>query len=132
MVKLYFPYDLENPQTVIGEPHRIIAGKIRLEHVPLDGSIEIAGFSAAKSRARLLSNEFFCEYRADTLYREANRVVYFHPDNNFRTVYVSYKAVGTPFTAEDANEIRNFIAETRTAIEELRTAVAELKVAVGR
>lgn len=128
-MKIYFPYDIENPQTVIGEPHRIVSGKIRLLHVPLDGSIEIAGFTAAKSRARLLSNEFFCEYRADTLYREANRIVYFNADNNFRTVYVSYKAVGSPFTCEDANEIREFMAESRAAIDELRAAVAELKAA---
>ena len=61
-MKKFFPYDPSNPVAVEGEEHKIIHGQIRLDHVPLDKSIEVRGFRAANSAANLQSNEFFCSY----------------------------------------------------------------------
>lgn len=104
-MKKFFPYDPTNPVAVEGEAHKIIHGQIRLDHVPLESSIEVRGFRPAQSAANLQSNEFFCSYRADTLYREANRLVYFWAGRSGQTVFVSYQAVASPITADDMNEI---------------------------
>ena len=105
----YFPYDPENPQSVVGEQHTIERGQIRLRHVPTEHSIQIEGFSEIPSPAALHLNEFACLYSRETGYREANRIVYFSSAHNGLTVYVNYLACGTPLTADDANEIKNHI-----------------------
>ncbi|MBO4779873.1 MAG: hypothetical protein J5497_04460 [Selenomonadaceae bacterium] len=105
----YFPYDPENPQSVIGEQHTIERGQIRLRHVPTEHSIQIEGFSEVSSPAALHLNEFACLYSRETGYREANRIVYFSSAHNGLTIYVNYLACGTPLTADDANEIKAHI-----------------------
>ena len=121
-MKLFFSYDVENPSDVIGEEHQIVGGKIRLLHIPLANSIVINGFQQVNRRT-VSAGEFFCNYRADSAYREADRIVYFHANHNFQTISVSYKAVGTPVTADDMNEIRDFMSETRNELARLRNMI---------
>lgn len=121
-MKLFFPYDTEKPSTVIGEEHTVVGGKIRLLHIPLKDSLVINGFAQASNRAVNIG-EFYCNFRPDSAYREADRVVYFHPNHNFQTVTVSYKAVGSPVTAEDMNEIRDFMIQTQNELARLRNLI---------
>ena len=106
-MKKYFPYDITGSVAIEGEEHTIVHGQIRLDHVPLEGSIEVRGFREGRSVATLQTNEFYCNYRADTLYREANRIVYFWTGRSGQKVYVSYRAVASPVTADDMNEIES-------------------------
>lgn len=108
-MRTFFPYNLLSTQVVELEPHKIIGGKIRLDHIPKEGSLTVRGFIEASSAANLQSNEFFCSYRADSQYREANRLVYFYSGRSGQTVYCSYIAVGTVVTADDMNEIGEFM-----------------------
>lgn len=126
-MKKFFPYDPSNPVAVEGEEHKIIHGQIRLDHVPLDKSIEVRGFRAANSAANLQSNEFFCNYRADTLYREANRLVYFWSGRSGQTVYVSYQAVASPITADDMNEVSEFLVDADNKFIAQNSATNELR-----
>ena len=104
-MKKYFPYDITGSVAIEGEEHTIVHGQIRLDHVPLEGSIEVRGFREGRSVATLQTNEFYCNYRADTLYREANRIVYFWTGRSGQNV--SYRAVASPVTADDMNEIES-------------------------
>jgi len=108
-VKKFYPYDLQSAQVIELEPHKIVGGKIRLDHIPKEGSLTVRGFVEAKSASNLQSNEFFCSYRADTLYREANCTVQFWSGRANQVVYCSYIAIGTIVTADDMNEIGDFI-----------------------
>ena len=108
-MKNFYPYNLQSAQTVELEPHKIVGGKIRLNHIPKEGSLNVRGFVEAKNASNLQSNEFFCSYRADSQYREANCTVYFWSGRSGQTVYCSYIAIGTIVTADDMNEIGDFI-----------------------
>ena len=105
-METYYPYSLDNPVSIGGEVHTIKNGQIRLRHTPAEHSITIAGFTESTSPAGLQANQFYCYYARDSLYRDANRILYFSTVRNGATVSVNYKAVGTVFTADDANEIR--------------------------
>lgn len=115
----YFPYEPSNPKPVLGEEHQIVHGKILLRHVPAEGSLTIDGFIETDSPAELAVNEFFCAYSAETLYREANRIVYFNPELHGQTVTCNYGAVGTPLTADDANEIKEHLDGSTQQMDEL-------------
>ena len=104
-MKKYFPYDITGSVAIEGEEHTIVHGQIRLDHVPLEGSIEVRGFRERRSVATLRTNEFYCNYRSDTFY--PNRVVYFWTGRSGQKVYVSYRAVASPVTADDMNEIES-------------------------
>lgn len=106
-MKKYFPYDITGSVAIEGEEHTIVHGQIRLDHVPPEGSIEVRGFREGRSVATLRTNEFYCNCRSDTFYREANRVVYFWTGRSGQKVYVSYRAVASPVTAGDMNEIES-------------------------
>ena len=108
-MRTFFPYNLQSTQVVELEPHKIIGGKIRLDHIPKEGSLSVRGFIEGKSASNLQSNEFFCSYRVDTQYREANRLVYFYSGRSGQTVYCSYIAIGTVVTSDDMNEIGDFM-----------------------
>lgn len=105
----YFPYDPDNPQAVSAERHEIDKGMIRLRHIPKAGSLVIDGFTETDNPLNIQSNQFFCYYAADRLYREANRLVYFNRGLHGQRVTCSYLAVGTPVTADDMNEIKDFM-----------------------
>lgn len=125
-MKTFYPYDPANPQAVTGEVHKIIGGQIRLLHIPVENSIDIAGFNQASSAAALQSNEFFCHYSADTVYREANRIVYFNRSLNGRSVAVSYLACGSPVTADDMNEIKDHITRADKIVADVKQAQTEI------
>lgn len=108
-MKHYFPYDPDNPQVVTGERHEIDKGVIRLFHIPKVGSLTIDGFTETDNPLNIQSNQFFCYYAADRLYREANRLVYFNRGLHGQRVTCSYLAIGTPVTADDMNEIKDFM-----------------------
>lgn len=130
-MKKYFSYDLSNPQPVAGELHRIVNGQIRLEHIPVEGTLEIHGYIEAKSATHLQANEFFCNYSRDTNYREANRIVWFSTTRNNNQVSCAYMACGSPVTADDMNEIGDFMARTSEQLTETNDAFANLKNAVA-
>ncbi len=129
-MKTFYPYDPTNPVAVEGEAHKIIHGQIRLDHVPLESSIEVRGFRPAQSAANLQSNEFFCSYRADTLYREANRIVYFWAGRSGQQVYVSYQAVASPITADDMNEIGKHLTDSDKRLDAQDSATNEIRNSV--
>lgn len=129
-MKTFYPYDPTNPVAVEGEAHKIIHGQIRLDHVPLESSIEVRGFRPAQSAANLQSNEFFCSYRADTLYREANRIVYFWAGRSGQQVYVSYQAVASPITADDMNEIGKHLTDSEKRLDAQDVTSSEIRNSV--
>lgn len=129
-MKTFYPYDPTNPVAVEGEAHKIIHGQIRLDHVPLESSIEVRGFRPAQSAANLQSNEFFCSYRADTLYREANRIVYFWAGRSGQLVYVSYQAVASPITADDMNEIGEHLTNSEKRLDAQDVTTNEIRNSV--
>ena len=126
-MKTYFPYDPSNPQLVEAEEHTIVAGQIRLDHVPIEGTLTIRGFVEATSASNLQSNEFYCNYRKDTLYREANRLVYFWRGRSGQVVFATYKAAGSPVTADDMNEIKAFMESAGKNISDASTAQTNLQ-----
>lgn len=144
MVK-YFAYDPTDLHPVEDERHVIDNGMIRLRHVPVENSIKIDGFTEVNSPAGLQRNEFACLYSRETNYRESNRLLYFSTAHNNTVVEVSYKACGTPFTADDANEIKEHLdngaiqlAQNEAAhtkfhndILDLQSAVATISAAQG-
>lgn len=103
-MQTYYPYNIDDPQPVT-EQLIIDGGLIRLRHIPKAGTLTIDGFTEVDSPINLQSNQFFCYYAADSLYREANRLVYFYRGLSGQRVTCHYGAVGTPITAEDLNEI---------------------------
>lgn len=100
----YYPYD---PQSTIRveETLRIAASKVFLRHIPKQGSVFIDGFTETDSLIPA-AHQFSCDYALDSLYRDANRVLNFNATHNGETVIVSYIAIGTVWTADDANEIK--------------------------
>ena len=108
----YYPYDPTDPRPIVGESHKIIGGKILLRHIPTENSLAIDGFTEAKSIVNLQPDKFYCPYSKDTRYRESTRLVYFNTINDDKTVTCSYLAAGTPFPAQDANEIKAHIENT--------------------
>ena len=141
----YFAYDPTDLHQVDSERHVIDNGMIRLRHLPVENSIHIDGFTEVNSPAGLQRNEFACLYSRETNYRESNRLLYFSTAHNNTVVEVSYKTCGTPFTADDANEIKehldagaiqlaqNEAAHTkfRNDISDLQSAVATISAAQG-
>ena len=100
----YLPY---NPSSTVRveESLEVVDGKIFLRHIPKEGSIFIDGFTETDSLSPE-PNQFSCQYSLFTFYRDANRVLNFNAEHNGQTLDISYIAVGTVFTAEDANEIK--------------------------
>lgn len=100
----YYEYN-PNSITRVTELVMIDKGKVFLRHIPKQGSIVIDGFYETDS---LLPqpNQYSCQYALDSMYRDANRVLNFHSTHNGQEITVSYIAVGTVFTAKDANEIK--------------------------
>ena len=115
---------------ILNKIGKIIHGQIRLDHVPLESSIEVRGFRPAQSAANLQSNEFFCSYRADTLYREANRIVYFWAGRSGQLVYVSYQAVASPITADDMNEIGEHLTNSEKRLDAQDVTTNEIRNSV--
>lgn len=104
-METYYPYDIDNPQAVT-ERLIIKDGLIILRHIPKAGTLQIEGFTEVNSPVNLQSNQFFCYYAADSLYRESNRLVYFYRGLSGQRVTCHYGAVGTPIIADDMNEIK--------------------------
>ena len=100
----YLPY---NPSSTVRveESLRVKGGKVFLRHIPRQGSVVIEGFVETDSLLPM-ENQFSCQYALDSLYRDANRVLNFNAAHNGETLLISYIAVGTVFTADDANEIK--------------------------
>ena len=100
----YFPYnpisDIEVSETLTVKNSRVL-----LRHIPKEGSIKIRGFVEVDSTV-LVPYQFHCAYSTETHYREANRIINFNAQHNGATLTINYVAVGTVFTAEDANEIK--------------------------
>ena len=103
----YLPY---NPSSTVRveESLEVVDGKIFLRHIPKEGSIFIDGFTETDSLSPE-PNQFSCQYSLFTFYRDANRVLNFNDEHNGQTLDISYIAVGTVFTAEDANEIKEHL-----------------------
>ena len=125
-METYFPYNVDNPQTVTGERHEIKDGMIRLRHIPKAGTLHIDGFTEVNSPVNLQSNQFFCYYAADSLYREANRLVYFYRGLGGQRVTCNYLAIGTPITAEDMNEIKEHLDKGGDDDSEINARIAQL------
>ena len=102
----YYPYDPTSTTVIEDEVQTVVNGAIQLRHIPKQGSIQIAGFVEASSPRNLETNEFYCQYSLNTMYRECNRIIYFNESASGQTVHVTYITVGTVFTADDANEIK--------------------------
>lgn len=107
-MQTYYPYDIDNPQPVT-ERLVIKDGMIILRHIPKAGTLTIDGFTEVNSPINLQSNQFFCYYAADSLYRESNRLIYFYRGLSGQRVTCHYGAVGTPIIADDMNEIKAHI-----------------------
>ena len=105
----FHDYDPAHPFDVENEEQTITDGKIILNYVPLQNSIEIDGFHAATSKSELASGAFFIDYHASDNYLSADGVVYFADTDNGRTVTVNYKGVSTLLRASHMNEIKRFI-----------------------
>ena len=103
----YYPY---NPfsEEIVTETLTIDEGRVQLRHIPQQNSIFIQGFSETQS-VNILPHQFRCDYSLDTMYREANRILYFNSIHNGTEISITYNAVGTVFTADDANEIKNHL-----------------------
>ena len=127
-MKTYYAYDLESIVAIQGEEHRIIGGQIRLDHIPKEGTLEVRGFVEGSDASNLTANQFYCNYRKDTLYREANRIVYFYKGRSGQTVYCSYIAIGSPVTADDMNEINDFMSSTNKKFVQQETAQSNLNI----
>ena len=136
-METYFPYNIDDPQPVT-EQLIIDNGLIRLRHIPKAGTLTIDGFTEVDSPINLQSNEFFCYYSADSLYREANRLVYFYRGLSGQRVTCRYGAVGTPIIAEDMNEIKAHLdagdatvpADIVERLDNLNSEVAALQDAI--
>lgn len=126
-MKKFFPYNPASTQVIELEAHKIVGGKIRLNSIPKEGSLTVRGFVEAQSAAHLQSNEFFCSYRADTQYREANCLVFFYAGRSGQTVYCSYITVGTVVTADDMNEIGDFMTAANKNFDDNKLTHTELK-----
>lgn len=126
-MKEYFPYDPYNPKPVESEQQKVIGGQIRLDHVPKKGTLQIYGFEEVDSALDILPAQFYCNYSEDTLYRDANRTVYFNRGHTGQTVICSYMAVASPVTADDMNEIESRLAALEKNYEELLLRVAKLE-----
>lgn len=134
----YFAYDPTDLHQVDSERHVIDNGMIRLRHLPVENSIQIDGFTEVNSPAGLQRNEFACLYSRETNYRESNRLLYFSTAHNNTVVEVSYKTCGTPFTADDANEIKEHLdagaiqlAQNEAAHTKFRNDILDLQSAVA-
>lgn len=126
-MKEYFPYDPYNPKPVESERQKIIGGQIRLNHVPKKGTLQIYGFEEVDSALDILPAQFSCNYSDDTLYRDANRVVYFYRGHSGQTVTCSYMAVASPVTADDMNEIETRLSTLEKSYEDLLYRVSKLE-----
>lgn len=139
-METYYPYNLDNPKPVT-ERLVIDNGMIILRHIPKAGTLIIDGFKEVDSPINLQSNEFFCYYSADSLYREANRLVYFYRGLNGQRVTCHYGAVGTPIIADDMNEIKAHldngdidpaivakVTALSAAVDELREDIADIEI----
>jgi len=125
-MKTYYPYDVDSTVAIEGEEHRVIGGQIRLDHIPKEGTLEVRGFVEGVDASNLTANQFYCNYRKDTLYREANRIVYFYKGRSGQNVYCSYIAIGSPVTADDMNEIRDFMAASDSKFDKQAVAFSNL------
>lgn len=126
-MKEYFPYDPYNPKPVESERQTVIGGQIRLDHVPKKGTLQIYGFEEVDSALDILPAQFYCHYSDDTLYRDANRTVYFNRGHSGQTVTCSYMAVASPVTAEDMNEIESRLSALERSFEDLIYRVGRLE-----
>lgn len=126
-MKEYFPYNPYDPKPVESEQQKIIGGQIRLDHVPKKGTLEIYGFEEVDSALDILPAQFFCNYSDDTLYRDANRIVYFYRGHSGQTVTCSYMAVASPVTADDMNEIERRLSTLEQKYDDLAAHVAKLE-----
>ena len=106
-METYLPYN-PNATQKKSESAQITNALITLRHIPKQGSIVINNFTESSS-AQPAQGSFFCNYSADTFYRDANRTIIFNAADNNRVVDIEYIAVGTPFTADDANEIKEHL-----------------------
>lgn len=118
-MKTYYPYDPYNPKPITSEVQQVIGGQIRLDHVPKKGTLQIYGYDEAESAVDLLPAQFYCHYADDTLYRDANRTVYFWHGRSGQYVTCSYMAVASPVTAEDMNEINERLTSLEARVAKL-------------
>lgn len=139
-MQTYYPYNIDEPQSVT-EKLIIKDGMIILRHIPKAGTLTIDGFTEVFSPVNLQSNQFFCYYSADSLYRESNRLVYFYRGLSGQRVTCHYGAVGTPIIADDMNEIKAHIDKgdhdpelvakvtaLSAAVDDLREDIADISI----
>ena len=126
-MKEYFPYNPYNPKPVESEQQKVVGGQIRLDHVPKKGTLQIYGFEEVNTALDIQPAQFFCSYSDDTLYRDANRIVYFNRAHTGQTVICSYMAVASPVTADDMNEIETRLTELERSHQDLLYRVAKLE-----
>mgnify|MGYP002856431061 CR=1 FL=1 len=100
----YYAYNPLSTQQVT-ESLQVADGKVQLRHIPKQGSINIDGFVETDS-VFVAANQFRCDYSLDSIYRDSNRLVLFNTTHNGQILTINYIAVGTVFTAQDANEIK--------------------------
>ena len=101
----YYAYDTESTQSV-SETLTITNGEVRLRHIPRQSSVIIPGFIETTALV-VPAGRFRVDYfDSSGEYRECSRRIYFNAADNGKSVSVGYSAVGTPFTAQDANEIK--------------------------
>ena len=100
----YYAYDTNSTVTVT-ESFTIKNAQITLRHIPKPDSISINGFTETTSLSPA-KGQFFCDYSPDTQFRDSSRVLHFNAADNNKSVTVNYVAIGTVFTADDANEIK--------------------------
>lgn len=125
-METYHAYNT-NASTRLNETLTVNNGYIQLRHIPLKGSIVINNFLETNSFVNIGLNEFFCAYSLETYYRDANRLVLFNPNNDGKSLNVSYVAVGTPVTADDMNEIKSHIENNNIHSYTLPTASSSKK-----
>ena len=105
-MKTYHNYDPINPFTVTGESHVIdSAGRVKLDYIPLKGSVSISGYTETTSQSPGLT-EYYIDYQDSTAYRTAKGIVQFNVSAAAATVSMSYSGVSTLIWAEDMNEIK--------------------------
>lgn len=126
-MKTYFPYDPYNPKPVESERQQVIGGQIRLDHVPKKGTLQIYGYEETDSAVDLLPAQFYCNYSEDTLYRDANRTVFFWHGRSGQYVTCSYMAVASPVTADDMNEISARLTALETSLTDMQNRLTRLE-----
>lgn len=102
-------HDPSNPWSVTGESHVIDSnGKVRLNYVPLLGSVTISGYTETTVSSPGLT-EFYIDYQAATSYRTALGYVQFSLSAAGAAVSVNYSGVSQVLWASTMEEVRTHV-----------------------